>query len=1064
MKTIRKILLGLLIAIVVLVGALAAVPFLFKDKLVAKTKTIINNNLNATVDFETVQLSIFRHFPDLTLSLQDFSVKGINDFEDIRLASAEEVAVTIDIMSVIQNRPINIKNVDLAGPDIHVLVLSDGRANYDIAKPAPETAEKQNSENADFKIELDKYSISDGKIIYDDESLDTYVEAAGINHQGKGAFTSTVYDLDTETEIASIDVDYGGVRYLNKAITKLDAIFNIDQSTNTYSLKDNLLRLNALQLQGDGAIRMNGSDIILDLLVKAPSNNFKDLLSIVPGAYLEGYEKVKADGDFALDAKIEGIYSAANNSMPAIAANLQVNGANVQYPDLPLGISNISAQASVNSPNSDLDNLQVDIPDFNLKIGTNLIAGRFELTRPLSNPTIDTKVDGKLDLAELAKAFPMDGIEQLKGEIVANIEARTSMQEIESGNYEAVNMAGTMSASNLLYKSSAYPEIALNSVIMDFSPRFVAVDQLDAKLGKSDIRGSGRIDNILAYFSPKTSMKGDLNLQSNYFLVDEWMPVSSNESTEPTAGQLDTSITTTTDIFDRFDFKTQLTANQIDYDRYTIEDANLTGRFTPNLFAVQSASAKIDDSDIQMSGRILNGFDYAFKGETLTGDIRVNSNHLDLNHFMELVNENGNIQEPATEEISNEERMEQGIILVPANINMLIDANVKELLYTNMNIKNLDGMLKVAEQAVELRNVKGQTLGGDVSFTGLYDTEDPAEPYYGMKLGMDKLKFQQAFQTFNTFQTLAPIGQFLEGILNTSLSLKGTLGKGMMPNLNTLDAAGFLETLDGTIKKYPPLEQLGEKLRIIELKNAINLTNTKNWFEISDGAVEVKPFDVVLEDIPMTIAGRHGLNMEMDYDIRATIPREKLDNNALTAAIGENMDVVRQQAQQLGINLEASESVNVLIKMTGSIKNPKFGVNLLGADGQTSIKDVVADKVNTELEKQKDQLGEVVEKEKERLSQEADKAVDSAKTILGNEVDKITKKAGSQVDSLIKKQVDTLVKDQGKKVLDTLLKNKEVDKLKKELEQFNPFKKKKKKTEETKKTEEKKDTSGNNQL
>jgi hypothetical protein len=1042
MKTIKRIFLGLLIFLVVLVGVLAAVPYLFKDQLVAKTKTIINKNINAEVDFGTVNLSVFRHFPDLTLALNDFTIQGINDFQDIRLASAQEVAVTLDILSVLRKQPINIKNIDLNQPDIRVLVLSDGRANYNIAKPvAQETPADETSAPADFKIDLDRYTIKEGKLIYDDESLDTYVEATGIDHQGQGAFTSTVYDLNTYTNIAALAVNYGGIQYLNNAVTSLDAIFNIDQSTNTYTLKENLLSLNALKLRGDGAVRLQGNDIIMDLLIKAPSNDFKNLLSIIPGAYLEGYEAVKANGDFALDAKIKGTYSATNNRMPAIAANLKVNGANVQYPDLPLGISNIRAQASVSSPGSDLDELQIDISDFNLQIGQNPIGGRFQLTRPMSNPTIDTRIDGKLDLAELAQAFPMEGIEQLQGQIVADIEARTNMQEIDRGDYENVNMKGAVQASNLLYKSSVYPPIAVQNVNMDFSPRYVAVEQLDVKLGKSDLRGSGRIDNILAYFSPNSTMKGNVNLESDYFLVDEWMPSAATTPAEPTAGQLDTNSTTPA-IFDRFDFTTDLSARQIDYDRYTINDIQVKGQFKPNEFDIQSTSAKIDESDLQMSGQIRNAFDYAFKNETLQGDIQVNSNYLNLNHFMELVNEAGETEEKP--EASNEERMAGGIILVPANIKMSIAAKVKDLLYTNMEIKNLDGQLKVADQAVELREVQGETLGGQANFTGRYDTQDPAEPYFGMKLDLNRLRFQESFQTLNTFQQLAPIGQFLEGIFNTSLSLDGTLGKGMMPVLSTLNAKGFLETLNGTIKKYPPLEKLGEKLRIIELQDAINLENTRNWIEIVEGAVEVKPFDIEVDKIPLTIAGKHGLNMEMDYNIKAAIPRERLDNNALTNAIGESMGALQQKAQQLGFNLERSETVNLLIHLTGNLKDPKFGISMLGADGQTSVQDVVKQTAENEINKQKDRLEEAVEREKEKLEQKAEDVVDSAKTVLGQQVDSLKKKAGSKVDSLIRTRADSLLKDPARKVLDTLIKTKEIDQLKKELEEFNPFKKKKK--------------------
>jgi len=40
------------IVLVVLIAAISAVPFLFKDKIVAKVKSAINENVNAKVDFD----------------------------------------------------------------------------------------------------------------------------------------------------------------------------------------------------------------------------------------------------------------------------------------------------------------------------------------------------------------------------------------------------------------------------------------------------------------------------------------------------------------------------------------------------------------------------------------------------------------------------------------------------------------------------------------------------------------------------------------------------------------------------------------------------------------------------------------------------------------------------------------------------------------------------------------------------------------------------------------------------------------------------------------------------
>ena len=45
--------------LVLLIAMLAAVPFLFKDKLLAKVKATLNSQVNAKVDFTDFNLSIF---------------------------------------------------------------------------------------------------------------------------------------------------------------------------------------------------------------------------------------------------------------------------------------------------------------------------------------------------------------------------------------------------------------------------------------------------------------------------------------------------------------------------------------------------------------------------------------------------------------------------------------------------------------------------------------------------------------------------------------------------------------------------------------------------------------------------------------------------------------------------------------------------------------------------------------------------------------------------------------------------------------------------------------------
>ena len=74
---------GLILLILIL---LFTVPLLFKDKIKAKVEQIINESVNAKVNFEDYKLGFFRNFPNLTFSLDNVSVAGIEKFENDTLA------------------------------------------------------------------------------------------------------------------------------------------------------------------------------------------------------------------------------------------------------------------------------------------------------------------------------------------------------------------------------------------------------------------------------------------------------------------------------------------------------------------------------------------------------------------------------------------------------------------------------------------------------------------------------------------------------------------------------------------------------------------------------------------------------------------------------------------------------------------------------------------------------------------------------------------------------------------------------------------------------------------
>ncbi len=1053
MKIVKRILLFATLFVILLIGAAAAIPFVFKDKILASVKEEINKSLTAKVDFEDVSLSLFRHFPHVAVGLKNYSVTGTDVFEGITLAKGELLDVEIDLSSFWgEDKPLRINSVHLRKPNIKIYVLEDGRANYNIVKTEETvlidsiTGEPIVVEPTPFEINLDAYSISGGSILYQDATSDLYLDMVGLDHRGKGNFTQDVYDLVTDTKIQAITVRYGTIPYLKQARADLKATFNVEAQTGKYTLKENSLRINDMLLDADGFVQLlENDDIGMDIILTAPQNDFKNLFSLVPNAYIEGYENVKAGGQFEFKATAKGIYNGEREEYPAFDVKLVVADGSVQYPAMPMTMQRIQAEMNVNSPGGNLDAMTVNVPRFGLLVGNRPFDMVFFLKTPLSDPDVDARIKGVINLEEWAKAFPMDGVKS--GIIDADARIKTRMSYIDKEQYDRVDMSGKVAVQNLKYRDADMPPVHIRALNTVFTPQRMEVDRFDAKFGDSDLQAKGSIRNILAYFSPKKTMTGTMSLRSEFFNLNDWMPEESNDEPLPSAIGVEATesaaaVVVPVPVFDRFDFTLDGNFREIVYADYRLRNTYAQGNIKPNRLEIDNAGFLIGDSDLNASGTVVNMFDYLFSTGILGGNLKVQSKLMNLNQFMG--------QSPSETPAALPSSAETGYepILVPANVTMAVDADIDRLIYTDYELKNLVGKLLVEDQTLVIQDATAGFLGGKVGLSGEYDSRDADNPAFSIKYNMQGMSFQRVFNTLNTFKMLSPLAGFLEGNFNTTLIMDGKLGKDLMPQLSTLNVQGFLETLNGVISSFKPFQELGNMLDVDYLKDNIKITNTKNWFEIKNGIVELQEFDYKLKDIDMKISGTHALMQNMHYKIKARIPRKLLEKNAVGATASRGYDMIRREASRFGLNLQKSEFVNVMINVTGTATDPKVALNLLGADGETPLDEAAKEELKTEVEKAKaevkQQAEQKIEEGKQVVKETAEKALDSVRTVAGQKLEEAEQKvkdaAKEKLEDVIGTKVDSATLKKAGEVLD---KNKEAERIKQELEKFNPLKKKK---------------------
>lgn len=1030
-KVVKKIFITLGILFVLLIGALVAIPYFFKDELVAAIKDTVNETMNATVDFADVDVSLFKSFPNLTLTLKDLSVIGQGEFKDLALYKAKETSLTMDLKSAMNAKdgPISIKKIRLDQPEINVLVLPQGQANYDVTKETEAKAETETK----FNMDLKSYEITDGHIVYDDRSMDFYTELEHFNHSGNGHFTESVFDLVTTSSIDEFTVKYGGMAYLSKVNTKLDATFNIDTKKSKYTLKDNELSLNNLKLLADGFIQMLPKDVMkMDMSFKAPGNEFKDLLSILPAAYVKDFEQVKASGSFAMNGSLKGNMG-PGDEFPALKFDIDVKNGDVKYPDLPMGISGINVKTVISKSQGDLNKLLVEVPLFKLKVGQDPIEGFLRLSSPMTDPNVNTRVKGILNLANFAKAWPMEGVKSMAGIITSDIVLKAAMSELDNGDYENVDMDGTMSIKDLVYAASDMPKVVIRNANMSFSPKFVDVPNFDMQLGKSDMKGSARIDNILAYITPKKTMKGTMDIQSNHFDVNEWM----TEEEAPATASVES---TEEKPFDRFDFTMSANMGAIVYDTYTLKHSIFKGHVTSQKFVINQMSTHIEDSDFSGTGELTNLFGYLFEDQVLHGNLNLSSNYLDVNPFME---------EPAKGGNTNDAPTESAVFLVPDNMDIDITGDFKKIKYEDYLLTNVDGDIKMADQKMVFHDFTAGFMGGQMGLDGEYNTQDITAPKFDFNYALQKMRFKKLYAEMVTFQKLAPIAKFIEGVFNTKMKISGTLGEDMMPDLGSLTASGLMETISGHIDGLAPLEKVASKLNVSAVKK-LSIKDTKNWFDINDGKLTLKPFDLNYQGIDMNILGFTRFGEGMNIDMKMKIPRAMMESNAAGAAAGKGMDWLRGEASKLGVNIKKSKFVNVKVNMVGMIDNPKIKVKLLGGSGE-SVEASAKDAAKAVAKQAEDSLRHVANQKlddaKAKAKAEADKEIAEARAKAKAEAAKAAKKAKDELVKKVGNEVGDKAKDKAKDIIKNSGGNQKTDdvinKGKDELDKWNPFKKKK---------------------
>ncbi len=430
--------------------------------------------------------------------------------------------------------------------------------------------------------------------------------------------------------------------------------------------------------------------------------------------------------------------------------------------------------------------------------------------------------------------------------------------------------------------------------------------------------------------------------------------------------------------------------------------------FSPKFLALKKSTVEIGESDFKMDGRLDNYMAYMFKDELLQGSFNLNSNFMNLD---ELMGVSPSSESSKTETESAAPTSEEPY-LVPANLDVKLNANIGKLKYDGMQFQNIKGAVNIKESVASLDKVQMSAFGGTMGIDGSYNTKNAKEPKVNFDYAMRDVDVKALSDQFLTIEKLVPVMKHIDGRLNTNFSLNSSLTSNLDFVLESLTGLGNFSMKTLKIGGFEPLSRLSNELKMPQLSSQ-TLKDVAASFAIEDGKINVKPFDLKMDKIRIEkIQGWTSLTQNINYTMTMMVPKEMIPNDIIKS-IEQGLSQLGGVAKKLNIT-GLPAFIPVKVNIGGTVQKPEVktdfreSIQRLTGNLKDQVKDLLKDKIN----QVKDTVNKVVTdkveevksdllERKQKLIDDAQKQADQVKVVAKRQADALRTEANKRADDLV---------------------------------------------------------------
>ena len=456
-----------LVAVIVATGVLfiCAVKFVDSKYLAPMVEDLVNENIEGRVKLGSLRLAFAPHFPILGIELDSLTVishafdsltteqRGILPAYADSLLTLDHLSGAVDIKRLLVNNELSLHDVDLRGLSVNLVIAHNGRPNYDIVKLPPDTADSASSKTEMPGFRINRFSLSQPKEIRFYNAADSVsASVLLLTDAAVEGEDQPTYRLKVNGNVSSPQATL---------VTNLDEIsFGLNGKVYWNPSDPGLVAMDEMELRGafikaivSGEIDLTSSPIARKASVDLAPVAVSDLLTLLPDSLRSEHRLYPPY--FSTDMAIAGHFeltrpmNLATDTIPSAKITVSVSPSTLDYGKAHL--KDIALEALITTVANLPDRTTVDLTRFTVAgPGTDLKASAF-LTTPLSDPTFDAGIEGKIDFRDL----PPIALEKipgyLAGVITADLKAKGSTSMLRPERFHRLVADGTITAKDVYF-------------------------------------------------------------------------------------------------------------------------------------------------------------------------------------------------------------------------------------------------------------------------------------------------------------------------------------------------------------------------------------------------------------------------------------------------------------------------------------------------------------------------------------------------------------------------------------------------------------------------------------